>query len=599
MSKGFASNYRIVVLALGIFVCFAGVGTRLVFLHVIDRNELVRYIDKARRQIIVQNARRGDILDARGDVLATSRSMLVLGVDPQMLRPEDEAKWPDLARVLGMPYSALQKVFSTKTRAPAPGDLSEDDREIRWAKLKDEISESTYDEVTALGIKGVYGNRIYRRTYPHNQLAAHVIGYINKEETPVTGIERFADFYLRGQNGWRESEKDGRQRELAQFRTREVPATDGFSLVLSIDTVIQHIVERELEHVVRTFSPEKATIIVTDPRTGFVLALANYPTFNLNEFNRADLAAQRNVAITDQLEPGSTFKIISAGAALNEGLVNPLTAFDCTLEKIEYKGRWRNLPKDDHQYDHPLALREIISHSSNRGAAQLGMLLGDERFYSYARSFGFGEETGYPGDGEVKGQLASPDKWDGLTITRLPMGHAVGATPMQIHYGMSVVASGGYLMRPQLIREVRDSSGERVYHFDGVPRRRVIQEKTAQTMAKMLMKVASPDGTAPEAAIPGFEVAGKTGTTQKIINGQYSNKHHIASFVGFFPASRPEVAISVIVDGARPPGGVNAYGRIVAGPSFKRISEQLIQYLDIKPVFDPSRTLLAMEGGKR
>jgi cell division protein FtsI (penicillin-binding protein 3)/stage V sporulation protein D (sporulation-specific penicillin-binding protein) len=610
MSKGFASNYRIVVLAVGIFLCFGGVGVRLLFLHVIDRDQLVRYIDKARRQVIEEKARRGDILDARGNVLATSHTLVVVGVDPQMLRKEDEAKWPELATLLNLPLAELKKTLLTKARpTQADDDTSDAELDIRWAKLSENVTENTYEQITALGVKGVYGERAYRRAYPHNQLAAHVIGYVNKEGEPAAGIEHFADFYLRGQDGWRESEKDGRQHEMAQFRTREVPATDGYSVVLSIDSAIQHIVECELDEIAKKYSPEKATIIVSDPHTGFILAMANYPTFNLNEYNKADLAAQRNIAVADMYEPGSTFKIVAASGALNEGLVSPESPrFDCSIDKIDYKGKTRGLPREDHHFTAPLNTAEIIGHSSNRGAAQLAMLLGDERFYNYARAFGFGQLTGFPVGGEIDGQMAPPSRWDGLTITRMPMGQSVAATPIQMHMAMGVVASGGLLMRPQIIREVRDAKGERVYRFDGVSRSRAISERTAETMAFLLTRVASSEGTAPEAAIPGFQVAGKTGTAQKLVpvtDGRgrtvlrYSEKDHVASFVGFFPASRPQIAITVIVDGADAhcPNGV-AYGAKVAAPSFKRVGEQLIQYLDIKPVTVLNQPLLVMGGGK-
>jgi len=192
--------------------------------------------------------------------------------------------------------------------------------------------------------------------------------------------------------------------------------------------------------------------------------------------------------------------------------------------------------------------------------------------------------------------MAPPNKWDGLTITRMPMGQSVAATPLQIHYAMGVVASGGLLMRPQIIREVKDSRGERVYCFDATSRGRVISEATAETMAYLLTKVASIEGTAKDAAIPNYQVAGKTGTAQKLINGQYSSTHHVGSFVGFFPASRPQVLISVIVDDGHLPAGGMASGALVAAPSFKRIGEQLIQYLDIKPVVELNRPIAALGG---
>ncbi len=671
MSKGFASSYRIVLLAAGILACFAGLGTRLVFLHVIDREELVRFIDKARHQIIVESARRGDILDARGNILATSRSLVVLGVDPQSLRKEDERKWPRLAELIGLPLPELQKILFTKSRPaalanatpaslpaksadlvinfplatapatapaaasaptiavaePAADDTILDDnadetgaRPIRWAKLSETVEESTYAQIQALDIKGVYGQRVYRRAYPHNSLGAHVIGYVNKQGEPAAGVERYADFYLHGRDGWREGERDGLRRELAQFRTRDVPASDGYTVRLSLDANVQHLAEEELAAIAKKYSPLKATIIVSDPQTGFILALANYPTFNLNEYNlvpATEQGAMRNIAVADMYEPGSVFKIVAASGALNENLVTAASRFDCSIDKIDYQGRTRGLPKEDHNFDEPLSVAEIISHSSNRGAAQLAMKLGDERFYGYARAFGFGQLSGFPVGGEIVGSMASPAKWDGLTITRMPMGQSVAATPLQMHMAMGVIASGGYLLRPQIISQISDASGEVVYRYSSVAKQRVITAQTARTMARLLTGVVSDrptrygtEGTAPAAAIPSYEVAGKTGTSQKYLPVMMANgtmrllpsaRHHVASFVGFFPASRPQVAISVIVDDAdaNAPGGV-AYGAKVAAPSFKHLGEQLIQYFDIKPVYDTAgRTALAMEGGRR
>ncbi len=602
MSKGFASNYRIVLLGFVVLASFAGVALRLVDLHVLDRDKLVGFVDRARRQITVESARRGDILDMRGDTLATSRSLIVLGVDPQALRKEDEAKWPRLAAMLKMPVEGLAKVFSEKTRAAAPDDKSEEDRKIRWTKLSEEVEESTYDQINKLDIKGVYGHRTFRRAYPHDSMAAHLIGYVNKEGQAAAGIESFADFYLRGQDGWRESEKDGLRRELAQFRTREVAATAGYSVVLSIDSAVQHIVEQEIAEIVKKFNPAKVSVIVSEPNTGFVLAMANYPSFNLNGYNtltKDEMGSMRNISITDVLDPGSTFKIVSASGALNEGLTTPGAHFNCSIDSIDYKGKPRRFMRDDHNFDHPLSVAEIISHSSNVGAAQLGMLLGEDGVYHYARAFGFGEKSGFPFGGEVSGFLNTPDKWSGVDITRIPAGYSISATPIQIHYAMAAIASGGVLMRPQIIRQVRDASGEVVYNFIGSVRRHVVTTRTAEQMARMLEGVASPEGTAPMAAIPNFEVAGKTGTAQKLINGHYSEHNHVGSFVGFFPASRPRVVISVIVDDAKVPNGRIAYGSTVAAPSFKRIGEQLIQYMDIKPVVEPGRNLLVMDGGRR
>ena len=592
MSKGFASSFRLVLLATAVLLCFASVGVRLVHLHVLEREHLVSYVDRARSSIFKEQARRGDILDAKGDVLATSRTVIQLGVDPQMLREEDRADWPELARLIGQPLEQLVSTFNRTKRISKTGKTSL----IRWAKLVDEIEESTYDAVGKLGIKGVYGNRSYRRTYPRNQLAAHLVGFVNREDDPSGGIESYADFYLRGQDGWRESEKDGLRREMAQFRKREVPANDGYSVALSIDSMVQHLIETELAYIGENYQPAKASIIVSDAKSGFILGLANYPSFDLNEYGRATLDQQRNTAVTDLLDPGSTFKIVATSAALDRGLVTPRTKFNCSIASLEFEGRVRKFMPDDHEHDHPLSVAEIISQSSNIGAAQLGMRLGEKGMYDSARLFGFGEPSGFPLGYESRGLLNTPDKWSALEITRIPAGYSISATPIQIHYAMATIASGGELLRPQVVKEIRDAQGKEVFSFGGVSRRRVIKAEVARQMARMLVGVTE-EGTAKGAAIEGYQVAGKTGTAQKLIDGRYSKKNHVGSFVGFLPASDPEIVVTVIVDDARLELGRLNYGSAVAVPAFRRVAEQLISYLDIKPVVAPeAQPRLALEG---
>lgn len=614
MSKGFA-NRRLTLLSLGVVACFMVVGVRLVFLQVVDRDELLRFVDKARRQIVIEHARRGTILDARGNLLATSRSEMTVAVDAwaldEFLRidknpakrarraAEEQAKRVQLAALLKLPVTEVEKAFVPALRTIKPeADLRDGQvdglTKDRWVKLCEGVDEPTYDRIEALNIRGLTAERIYRRVYPGNGLAAHLIGYLNKEGTPVTGAESHFDLYLKGSDGWIESEKDGARREMAQFRSREIPVQDGNDVVLTIDSVVQHIIEDELKDIAARYSPNFATIIVSDPRTGAILGLANYPSFDLNNYNKAPLGADKNRAVTDRIEPGSTFKIVAVGAALNEGLVTPRSTFDCGNPSIDYKGRTIKLPKEDEPFG-ILSVADIVAHSSNRGAAQLAMGLGEQRFYDYARKFGFGQSTAFPLGSEVRGTLAPPSQWDGLTISRLPMGHSVDATPLQIHMAMSIVANGGTLLRPQIIKEIRDTRGQVIRHFAPEKREQVIGRATAATLAQLLTGVMRV-GTAKGFDIEGFEVAGKTGTTQKIIDGKYSTTHHVASFVGFFPASRPQVVLSVIVDDAKVAGGT-AYGRVVAAPAFHHIAEQLIQYLDIKPVQPAARNFLAMTGG--
>lgn len=616
MSKGFATN-RLTLLAMGVIACFMAVGVRLVFIQVVDRDALLKFVDRARRNIVVEHARRGTILDTRGNLLATSRSELTLAIDPWALVDwlaeekndrrreqkgrEQAGRRAELAALLGMPASELEKVFEPRMHPVAPGRDARDGNpdglsRDRWVKLREGVDEPTFALIQKLRVQGLTYERVYRRVYPSAGLAAHVIGFINKEGTAVTGAERNFDLYLKGQDGWIESERDGARRELAQFRTRDVAAQDGNDVVLTIDSVVQHILEDELETIAAKFNPHFATIIASDPQTGAILGLANYPSFDLNQYNRTSPEALRNAATEYLIEPGSTFKIVAAGAALNEGLVTPATSFDCSLTSINYRGRDLKLPKEDHPFEQ-LSVAEIVSHSSNRGAAQLAMLMGGDTFYGYVRKYGFGRKTGLSLGVEENGILEPPKNWDSLTITRMPMGHAIAATPLQVHMAMSVVANGGTLLRPHIYKEIRDSAGNVVRTFAPEKREQVLKPSTAAELARLLHGVLQPGGTANGYDIPRFEIAGKTGTSQKIIDGKYSNSRYVASFVGFFPASRPEIVLSVIVDDAQLPKGKMASGRNVAAPSFHHVAEQLIQYLDLKPVPTESRNLLAMQGG--
>jgi len=615
MSKGFASN-RLTLLAIGVLACFTGVGVRLVFLHVVDREELLGYVDKARRQIVVEHARRGTILDAKGNLLATSKSEVTLAVDPWALveyldsdrndarrarkAGDERAKRGQLAGLLGLSVAEVEQAFSPGMR-PIKIEADHRDGKVdgqtrdRWVKLREGLDEPTFDLIEKLNVRGLTHERIYRRVYPGGGLAANLIGYVNKEGNSVTGAERHFDLYLKGEDGWIESEQDGARRELAQFRSREVPVRDGNDVVLTIDSVVQHIIEDELRTIAGKFNPNFATIIVSEPRTGRILGMANYPSYDLNNYSKAPLEAQRNYAVTDMIEPGSTFKIVAAGAALDQGLVTPASAFDCGITSINYKGRDLKLPKEDHPFGQ-LTVAEIVSHSSNRGAAQLAMLMGEDRFYEYARRYGFGQTTKFQLGGEIRGILEDPAHWDGLTITRMPMGHAIAATPLQIHMAMSAIANGGARLRPQIIQEIRDSTGNVIRTFAPEKVEQVLRPSTAALLAQLLHGVVGPGGTGEGFDVKGFEVAAKTGTTQKIVDNKYSNTHYVGSFVGFFPASRPELVVSVIVVDAQVPNDKN-YGRAVAAPSFKRVAEQLIQYLDIKPAQPLNRSIIAMQGG--
>ena len=592
MSKAFVSTARAALVSSAVAFAFCVLIGRLFYLHVWEQEALLEHVESNRKMVQIVEARRGNIVDNRGNLLATTHTTIDLGVDPQSVRETDQKKFTELANLIDQPLEKVIRAIETKTRRGS--DHAQAVSLIKWAYLAKGLDEDTYDKVRELGIKGVYGNRKYSRTYPSGKLAAHVLGYVNHEETPVTGVERFFDYYLRGQDGWRETERDGRRRELAQFRAREVAPADGLNVALSVDLMVQHIVEQEVARLAAEYNPESVSVIVSEPSTGAVMAMANYPTYDPNEFyntKKYPIDSQRNRALTDLIEPGSTFKIVPAAAALNEGIVAPEDIFQTGVERVSYKGRSLKLPSDHHTYD-SLSMHDIVVKSSNRGAAHLGLILGENRLHDYAEAFGFGEKTGFDLGGEVSGTLHSVKNWDGLTITRLPMGHAVSATPMQIHGAMSVIANKGVLMEPLIAERVFDAVGNDIVHFSPKAKRRVVSTEVAQTVADMLVDVVGKDGTARKAAIDNYSVAGKTGTTQKIVNGKYSRQHHVASFSGFFPANKPALVITVVVDEPQLKGV--GYGGSVSAPAFRNIAEACIAYLGIRPS-RPDASFLALK----
>lgn len=592
MSKAFVSTARAALVSSAVAFAFCVLIGRLFYLHVWEQEALLEHVESNRRMVQIIEARRGNVVDNRGNLLATTHTRIDLGVDPQSVRETDREKFTELASLIDQPLEKVIRAIETKTRKGS--DHAQAVSLIKWAYLAKGLDEDTYDKVRELGIKGVYGNRKYSRTYPGGKLAAHVLGYVNYEETPVTGVERFFDYYLRGQDGWRETERDGRRRELAQFRAREVAPADGLNVALSVDLMVQHIVEQEVARLAAQYNPESVSVIVSEPSTGAVMAMANYPTYDPNEFyntKKYPIDSQRNRALTDLIEPGSTFKIVPAAAALNEEIVAPEDIFETGVERVSYKGRSLKLPSDHHTYD-SLSMHDIVVKSSNRGAAHLGLILGENRLHDYAEAFGFGEKTGFDLGGEVSGTLHSVKNWDGLTITRLPMGHAVSATPMQIHGAMSVIANKGVLMEPLIAERVFDAAGNDIVHFSPKAKRRVVSTEVAQTVADMLVDVVGKDGTARKAAIDNYSVAGKTGTTQKIVNGKYSRQHHVASFSGFFPANKPALVITVVVDEPQLKGV--GYGGSVSAPAFRNIAEACIAYLGIRPS-RPDASFLALK----
>ncbi len=554
--------------AIGWFLtlAFLACAARLYYLQVAAHPQYQRISENNRIRLETHPAKRGEITDCNGELLATHETRMVVGLDANCIEDDDKPKLPRLAKILGISYETVAQAA---------------DSDKNWIKLKEGVDESTYRQVEDLKLKGFYGYPSYDRVYPKGSMAAHVMGFVNKEGVSNGGVEKMMDFYLKGQEGWRETERDGKKRELGQFRSREVHPQDGLNVELSIDLRVQSEIEDQMKAIAEQYHPEGASIIVSDPKTGFILGMCNYPSFDPNQYSKYPMENLRNRAISDMMEPGSTFKIVTISAALQEKVITPDSRFDCGAATAMYRGKELPLPRNDVPLGW-LDVRDIIAKSSNKGAALIGMKMGEELMHQYAEQFGYGRTTGLGLPGESPGLLMQLKHWDALTITRLPMGHAVAGTPLQIHYAMSTIANNGVLMTPQIVKRIYDEDGNTVLVCNPRPKRQVISPETAQLMAKLLIRTVSPEGTAPRAQIPGYEVAGKTGTTQKLIDGKYSDTHHIASFCGFFPSRDPRLVVTVIVDNPHLKG--IGFGGLVSAPIFKAIATRLIQHLNIPPV---------------
>lgn len=410
-------------------------------------------------------------------------------------------------------------------------------------------------------------------------LAEELRNRVRRALEPVgfDGIEKTMNKQLSGVAGWRVTSTDRQAHELVNYREEDVQPRDGLDVVLTIDSAVQHIVETALADALQKHTPLGITGIVLRPHTGEILALASLPSYDPNQVNTV-LPVTRNRVITDVIEPGSTFKIVVVSGALNEGVVKLNDTFDCEHGHFAFAGRILH----DHEAYGNLTTEDIIMKSSNIGAAKIGIQLGAPLLYQYARNYGFGQYTVIPLPGETPGLLYPVSQWSKVSIAQIPMGHGVAVTRLQMAMAMAAIANNGVLMQPMLISRLQDRDGNVVQRYTPQRIRQVISPTTAKLMVTALKTVVSKDGTAPEAALKNYQVAGKTGTAQKAENGAYVPGKFISSFIGFFPADDPQVCISVVMD--EPKEGY--YGGKVCGPVFRDIAERVASYLNLPP--DPT-----------
>ena len=547
-----------------------GIQARLIYLQVIDHAELQARADRQHMRTIAAPAKRGEILDRNGNVLAYSVDADTVFADPS------EIEHPD--KVAQLVCGALDECGSRERQEMAQNLR----RDSQFVYLARKLSPDEAQRVKALELKGVGFIKESRRYYPKKELAAHVLGYVGLDNTGLAGLEFTYDPQVRGREGKVLIQTDARRHALSSRVDR--PATAGAALELTIDQYLQHIAERELRTGVEANNAAGGSAVIMDPQSGEILALANWPTFNPNRFARSDDRERRNRAIQDLYEPGSTFKIVTASAALEEQVIRPDDWIDCAPGYIKIGSR--KPIYDVHRYG-VLSFSDVIVKSSNVGAIKVGLRLGPERLGRYVSRYGFGQPLSPDFRGESPGIVWNPARVNDSALASMSMGYQVAVTPLQMAAAVSSVANGGSLMEPHVVRAVV-KNGRRVPVAPKVLRKTV----SASTIAELrtIMEGVVERGTAKAAQIPGYTIAGKTGTASKIIDQAYSKSEYNASFVGFVPSRQPALTIIVVIDS---PHGNGYTGGAVAAPIFKRIAEASLRQMGIAPTVNPMAPVFA------
>jgi cell division protein FtsI (penicillin-binding protein 3) len=559
---------RVLATAVAFALWATGIEARLVYLQVVHHADLVARAERQQLRTIPAPAKRGDILDRKGRVLATS-----VDADSVYAVPTEIA---DAA-------AAVQKLCDAftdctwKERQQLAEKLA---NQKQFAYVRRQVSPEQARRVAALNLDGIGFIKESRRFYPNKQLAAGLIGYVGVDNAGLSGLESTYDPQIRGKAGTILVHTDARRHAFARL---EHPPTSGSTVELTIDEYLQHIAERELHAGVVENGAAGGTAIIMNPHTGEILAMANEPTFNPNAYRESDESDRRNRAVQDLYEPGSTFKVVTASAAIEEKIMPLDSMIDVSGGQIRVDRS--RIVHDTHNYG-VLSFTDVIVKSSNVGAIKIGFKLGTERLSEYVSRYGFGHPVSPDFPSESPGIVWRPDKWTDSALASVSMGYQVGVTPLQMVAAVSSVANGGEYVEPRVIRAIYQDG--RRYAVQPKVVRRTISADTAAAMTAIMEGVVE-RGTATRAQIPGYTIAGKTGTSAKLINGHYSTSDWNASFVGFLPSRNPKVAIIVVTDSPHTQGHT---GGLVSAPVWRRIAEPTLQYLGIGPTLNPSLPVL-------
>jgi cell division protein FtsI (penicillin-binding protein 3) len=555
---------RLFVLKLAFALSFLLIAGRLVQIQIF---EAAKYRAIARRQYeqrVVLPAMRGDISDRNGNVLASNSMFASFAADPKIVGEAAGEVAQKFSAVFGRPQSfylgKLQTAFASSTPK-------------RFVWLERRASMDASKKIEAFKLPGIVTVAEPRRLYHYDDVAGTLIGFTDIDNKGISGLELEFDEYLKGKDGSVVMQRDGLGHSRASVDYPRVDARDGCNVTLTIDLAYQSIVQEELKKGVESNKADAGLAVMLNPKTGEVLAMSNVPGLNPNDLRSYDVNAARNRVVTDVFEPGSVFKIVTASAAYENHLLTPQRRFYAEHGRYvvpSKRGKGRTIT-DSHEYGW-LTFQEGIELSSNIVMAKASTLIGPEHLYREARDFGFGIPTGIDLPGEVRGRLKKPFEWSGTTLQTMAYGYEVAVTPLQLVAAYAAVANNGVLMKPFVVSQIENSSGAMVFEQHPQTIRRVISPETAALLTQAFEGVVE-RGTAKDVQIAGVRIAGKTGTSRKVVDGRYGSGSYTASFVGYFPVEDPQVVCLVMLDNPRARG---YYGGITSGPVFRAIAERII-----------------------
>lgn len=555
---------KLIAIGIILVIAYIALGVQLVRIQLFDHEKYSKMAKAQHNKRIELTAHRGPIFDRKGRKLAESIILYSVFANPAVIQEKPKTAYL-LAKTLRLDASRVLK-------------LLEKEKKFVWIKRK--ITDGEAAAIKKLNLKGVGFREELNRFYPNGKLCSQVIGFADIDGKGLEGIELAFNNTLSGKNGYMLIRRDAYQRYLSTIDGETQPPRHGDGVVLTIDAVIQNIVENELRKAYETYRPISAISIAMVPSTGEILAMANLPSYDPNVFWRYSSNEWRNRAVTDCYEPGSLLKPIIASGVLEYGLAAPDDVFFCHNGVFRIGKRTLH---DVHEYGR-LTLAEILVKSSNIGMAKLGMLTGQERLHHHLRKFGFGEKANVGLPGENSGIVRPLSDWSYYSLTSIPMGHEIAVTPLQVITAFCAIANGGELLRPRIVQAVTESNGKKIKKKFAIPVKthRVLSSTVANDAMTPILSRVVKEGTGGKAYMPEYEVAGKTGTAQKLLPGGrgYSGSKYLSSFIGYAPAGHPEICVLVMLD--EPRRGAY-YGGTVAAPAVREIIRKTLDYLGIKP----------------